>query len=106
MIELLFVRRHLNTDLDDVRLGELVAAAESAVKAYTHNPFSDGLPIDVQMGIVQMVSWSLQMADKQGIASETLSRHTVTYAVTDGNSVMGYPVGLMSFCKPYRRCRT
>lgn len=106
MIDLTFARRHMRTTADDETLSELLNSAESAVKAYTHNPFSDGLPIDVQMGIVQMVSWSLQMADKQGIASETLSRHTVTYTVTDGNSVMGYPVGLMSFCKPYRRCRT
>lgn len=106
MIDLEFARRHLSTKLDDETLAEKLEAAEAAVRAYTHNRFPCGLPPDVQMGIVSMVAWSLKTADKQGIASETLSRHSVTYVQLGEDSVMGFPKGIMAFCKPYRRCRT
>ena len=114
MIDLLFICRHINTDLDDIRLGELAEAAESAVRAYTHNRFPHGLPPDVQMGIVNMIQYRLNVKKrieqgKENIASETLSRHSVTYVSPDdgsSDSVMGYPVSIMGFCKPYRRPRT
>ena len=39
---------------------------------------------------------------KTGIKSETLSRHSVTYFDQDANNqVMGYPVTLLGFLKPY-----
>lgn len=111
MISIAFARRHLQTDADDVTLQEKLDAAEAAVKAYTNNTFPavrfpDGLPQDVQMGIVNMVAWQLAVNKKIGVASETLSRHSVTYAQTGEDSIMGYPRGLMGFCNPYRRCRT
>ncbi len=78
--------------------------------------FSDGkgalvtlvlYPEDVRMGIVNMLKWDLASRDKVGIASETLSRHSVTYFNMDGdNSVMGYPRSLLGFLRPYRRAHT
>lgn len=95
---------------DDV-LREKLDAAEAAVKAYCNNTFPasrfpDGLPLDVQMGIVSMVAWQLGAGKKVGIASETLSRHSVSYAQNADDSIMGYPRGIMGFCRPYRRCKT
>ncbi len=111
MIDLDFAKRHLTSVPDDVTLQEKLNAAEAAVKAYTNNTFPafrfpDGLPLDVQMGIVNMVAWQLAADKKLGVASETLSRHSVTYVQNTEDSIMGYPKGLMAFCKPYRRCRT
>jgi len=111
MIDLAFARRHLSTSLDDEALREKLDAAEAAVKAYCNNTFPerrfpDGLPLDVQMGIVRMVAWEIGAGKKIGIASETLSRHSVTYAQNADDSVMGYPRSIMGFCKPYRRAKT
>lgn len=111
MIDLAFARRHLSTALDDEALREKLDVAEAAVKAYCNNTFParrfpDGLPLDVQMGIVQMVAWQLGAGSKIGIASETLSRHSVTYAQNAEDSIMGYPRSIMGFCKPYRRAKT
>jgi hypothetical protein len=40
------------------------------------------------------------------VASETISRHSVTYVDQTGdNTIMGYPVALMGFLKPYRKAR-
>lgn len=63
-------------------------------------------PIDVVMGAVNMLKWDLDNRDKVGIASETISRHSVTYFNMDGdNSVMGYPKSLLGFLKPYKKAR-
>ena len=63
-------------------------------------------PIDVVMGVVNMLKWDLDNRDKVGIASETISRHSVTYFNMDGeNSIMGYPKSLLGFLKPYMRAR-
>ena len=111
MIDLAFARRHLSTNLDDTALQEVLDAAEAAVKAYCNNAFPerrypDGLPLDVQMGIVKMAAWQIGAGKKIGIASETLSRHSVTYAQNADDSVMGYPRSIMGFCAPYRRCHS
>lgn len=63
-------------------------------------------PIDVVMGALNMLKWDLENRDKVGIASETISRHSVTYFNMDGdNSAMGYPKSLLGFLKPYRKAR-
>lgn len=63
-------------------------------------------PVDVKMGIVNMMKWDLENRDKIGIASETISRHSVTYFNMDGeNSMLGYPKSLCGFLKPYMRAR-
>lgn len=63
-------------------------------------------PMDVQMGVINMLNWDLENRDKVGIQSETISRHSVTYFNMDGdNSSMGYPKSLLGFLKPYRKAR-
>ena len=63
-------------------------------------------PIDVVMGVVNMLNWDLENRDKVGIQSETISRHSVTYFNMDGaNSSMGYPKSLLGFLKPYMKAR-
>ena len=63
-------------------------------------------PADVKSGALEMLKWDAQYRSKTGIKSETLSRHSVTYADVDANnSVMGYPVSLLGFLKPYVKAR-
>ena len=63
-------------------------------------------PMDVKMGVVNLMKWELQNRDKVGVASESISRHSVTYFNMDGdNSVMGYPKSLLGFLKPYMKAR-
>lgn len=63
-------------------------------------------PMDVKMGVVNLIRWDMERRDKAGIQSETISRHSVTYASMDGeNAVMGYPKSLMGFLSPYMRAR-
>lgn len=63
-------------------------------------------PADVKMGVVNLMKWELENRDKVGVASETISRHSVTYFNMDGdNSLMGYPKSLLGFLKPYMKAR-
>lgn len=63
-------------------------------------------PMDVKMGVVNLMKWDLENRDKVGIQSETISRHSVTYFNMDGdNSLIGYPKSLVGFLKPYMRAR-
>ncbi len=63
-------------------------------------------PKDVVYGAIRMLQYDLDMDGREGVASETVSRHSVTYREPTGsNSVIGYPLKLSSFLKPYRRAR-
>lgn len=63
-------------------------------------------PMDVVMGVVNMLKWDLENRDKVGIQSETLSRHSVTYFdMSADNSAIGYPKTLVGFLKPYMKAR-
>lgn len=63
-------------------------------------------PIDIQMGIINLMKWEVTNRNKVGIKSETLSRHSVTYYDQDANNqVMGYPVTLLGFLEPYKKAR-
>jgi hypothetical protein len=63
-------------------------------------------PIDVKMGVVNLLRWDLEHRSKVGIQSETISRHSVTYFNMDGdNSSLGYPKSLLGFLKPYMKAR-
>ena len=63
-------------------------------------------PFDVKMGIVNLLKWESENRDKLGISSETISRHSVTYANVDGeNTIMGYPKFLFGFLTPYMKAR-
>jgi hypothetical protein len=63
-------------------------------------------PHDVKMGVVNLPRWENENRSKVGIASETISRHSVTYFNMDGdNSLMGYPKSLLGFLTPYMKAR-
>lgn len=63
-------------------------------------------PEDVKLGVVSMMRWELENREKVGIQSESISRHSVTYAdQTAENTAVGYPEALMGFLKPYMRAR-
>lgn len=61
---------------------------------------------DVKMGTVNLLRWETANRDKIGIASESISRHSVTYANANGDGyILGYPAALVSFLKPYKKAR-
>lgn len=63
-------------------------------------------PMDVVMGVVNMMKWDIDNRDKVGIQSETISRHSVTYFNLDGdNSTMGYPKSLLGFLRVHKKAR-
>lgn len=64
-------------------------------------------PMDVITGAINVLSWDCFDRDKVGVASETLSRHSVSYQQYDGtNTINGYPSMLFGFCSNYMRART
>lgn len=63
-------------------------------------------PEDIRKGIVDLIRFDLNMADKVGIKSETISRYSVQYFdVGKKENVEGYPISLMEFIKKYRKIR-
>ncbi len=63
-------------------------------------------PEDVIEGAIKVLKWDIEKADKVGIASETLSRHSVSYVNMDAsNTINGYPVSLFGFLGPYMKAR-
>ena len=63
-------------------------------------------PIDIQVGVINLMKWEVTSRDKVGIKSETLSRHSVTYYDQDkNNQSMGYPVTLLGYLEPYKIAR-
>ncbi len=63
-------------------------------------------PEDIIEGCINLLKWDIENRDKVGVQSETLSRHSVTYFNQDAsNTLMGYPVALLGFLKPYIKAR-
>jgi hypothetical protein len=63
-------------------------------------------PADVKVGVINLMKWEVTNRNKVGIKQETISRHSVTYFDQDSNNqVMGYPVSLLGFLKPYMKAR-
>lgn len=63
-------------------------------------------PADVVAGALRLLDWKFTKADKVGVQSESISRHSVSYFNMDGdNSTMGYPKSLFGFLKPYKKAR-
>lgn len=66
-------------------------------------------PIDIVEGAINILKWDIFERDKhEGVTSETISRHSVSYETLDAsNMINGYPSRLFGFCDPYRnRVRT
>ena len=63
-------------------------------------------PADIKVGVIDLLKWEIKNRQKVGIKSETLSRHSVSYYDQDAsNQVMGYPVSLLGFLRPYMKAR-
>ena len=106
------LKQFIETEESDQVLEAKLQALELSIQGYTNNNFKRHLtpegeyPMDVKMGVVNLMKWELDMRDKVGVASESISRHSVTYVDQTGiNTVMGYPVALMGFLKPYKKAR-
>lgn len=106
------LRQFVQTDDSDPVLQVKLEGLESFIRKYTNNNFINRetleteYPPDIKLGLINLMKWELENRNKVGIASETISRHSVTYfdqsaANTDG----GFPVALLGFLKPYMRAR-
>ena len=62
-------------------------------------------PPAIKLGVVKLLQYNAKMDSKVGISSESLSRHSVSYAQPTSDSIGGYPSSLMSFLKPYMKAR-
>ena len=62
-------------------------------------------PPSIKLGVVKLLQYNAKMDDKVGISSESLSRHSVSYAQPSSDSIGGYPSSLMSFLKPFMKAR-
>ena len=62
-------------------------------------------PPSIKLGVVKLFQYNAKMDDKVGISSESLSRHSVSYAQPSSDSIGGYPASLMSFLKPFMKAR-
>lgn len=63
-------------------------------------------PMDVKLGAVALLKWDLTNRDKAGVQSESISRHSVTYADQTVETITaGYPAALMGFLQPYMCAR-
>lgn len=62
-------------------------------------------PQAIKMGVIELLKYNVKMGDKVGISSESISRHSVSYAGVGADSIGGYPSSMMSFLKPYMKAR-
>ena len=62
-------------------------------------------PPAIKLGVVKLLQYNAKMDDKVGISSESLSRHSVSYAQPTSDSIGGYPSSMMSFLKPFMKAR-
>ena len=103
------LRRYVDTEMEDQALEAKLQALELSIKGYTNNNFLRVLeenggeyPMDVKMGVVGLIKWENGAGKKQGISSETISRHSVTYeTTTEENFALCYPKKQLGFLKPY-----
>ena len=62
-------------------------------------------PNSIKLGVIKLIQYSVRMDSKVGIASESLSRHSVSYSQPTSDAIGGYPASYMSFLKPYMKAR-
>ena len=62
-------------------------------------------PASIKLGVIKLLQYNVKMDSKVGISSESLSRHSVSYAKPSSDSIGGYPASMMSFLKPYMKAR-
>lgn len=107
------LRKYVQTNETDEVLTLWLEGIEQMIVNHTNNSFKKyevggviEYPADIKVGVVSLIKWKLNNQDKAGVASESLSRWTVTYAgATGDDSTSGYPDSMMGFLRPYMRAR-
>lgn len=118
------LRKFVTTDKTDEVLSMQLAALEQMIHGYTHNNFrrfknAEGVieyPADIKMGCVDILRWKLRNeaansgdTTQKAVQSETISRHSVTYAAdaseTDIDERFGVPKKHTAFLRPYMKAR-
>ncbi|MBR5583455.1 MAG: hypothetical protein IKW21_02895 [Lachnospiraceae bacterium] len=62
-------------------------------------------PADLKMGVIDILNWKIKNADKAGLSSETISRHSQTFDRATMNNDFGVPNELVGFLKHYQCAR-
>ena len=114
------LRKYINTEETDEVLAARLSALELTIRNYTNNTFTKNgvveYPADVKLAAVNILKWQLRneaaaAGDKsqKDIQSETLSRHSVTYAAdaseADLSADFGVPKKLVACLKLYKKAR-
>lgn len=98
----------------DINAGLYTVVAITATETELDRPLFDSdnvmvtkivYPEAVQETAIQMLSWDLKQRQKLGVASESLSRHSISYADQNANQVSGYPASIMSTLAPWVKMR-
>ena len=65
-------------------------------------------PLEIVEGAINLLKWDVFERDShEGVASESISRHSVSYVNYDAsNTINGYPSKLFGFCTPYMRMKS
>lgn len=107
------LRSYVNIEETDPGLELKLQALERMIQGYTNNNFrrfvENGVivyPPDIKLGVIELIKYDMAMKDKRGIASESISRHSVSYTDPNaGENALGYPKAMLGFLKPYMRAR-
>lgn len=86
------VQKALNIDDKSEQIEVLIPLVENWIKGYTNQdmPDSEGnYPDGYEQIAIRMIAYDLNNIAKQGIQSEKLSRHSITYATS--SSIRDYP---------------
>ena len=79
------VKKTLGVSNKDEQIESLIPLVEEWIKGYTNQPMPDdegNYPEGYEKIAIEMIAYDLNRMAKQGIQSESLSRHSVTYAVS------------------------
>ena len=114
------LRQYITTEETDQVLAAKLSALELTIRNYTNNNFTTNgvveYPEDVKLAAANILKWQLKNeaansgdTSKKDIQSETLSRHSVTYAAdateADLSADFGVPKKLVACLKYYRKAR-
>ena len=117
------LRRHVDTEKEDQALEDMLLALEFSIKGYTNNSFVRVLaanngqyPMDIKLGCMAIIRWKLRNeaansgdTSQMAVQSESLSRHSVTYAADQSEKDMDVDLGVpkkhTAFLQPYMKAR-
>ena len=87
---------------DVLTVSELLYPSEEVIVTKIQYPF------EIVEGAINLLRWDVFERDKnEGVASESISRHSVSYVNYDAsNTINGYPSKLFGFCTPYMRIKS